>query len=855
MFIDQIEKLKIYQFSEPFQNWFYTLLFLPLALYFRFVIGTSLISDKDFTAFSRSVWILGLVFGLWLLWKWFFDDLVLLTGLEKHIGLFFLIICISTAFSANRSLSLEKLIDISTYIFGVYLLLDLKRSPKLWQGIINALLITAGLSSLLILISAIPWINLYQLTFAQIIVNPIYLLRAIPRLPYSLGLHQSITAGYLVLIMPLTVYQYIQSEKFLWKAIQLFGIALNILVLLLTQSRGGLLGLFFLILASLIIFRNDIWGLYLNNRKLGLLIISSIVLAGIGFFIFIGRSRGFSLGGRTIQMRFDQWRIAIQYIQSKPWFGLGLGTFAQKYLELRDPAFFPGTFVHSHNQLIQTTFELGFLGLASMLLLGWQWIRLSVKEKGSSPASTKVMLIAMGGFFGVLIPDAVNSAMIILLILFYFVWIFPAEEKLPKVEKSIGLLSMSLIAILLAGSFGWLLWKIQPYDQALRAAGQNDWHKTSTSLITALDRDPSNPYYLHSLAYIEGQIACQEEENINQALDYYQLSFEIFNNWGIDHANAAVLYAISGDYQNAANHMEQAVKNYPQTSTFSCLLGDYYSALSKSEDAIESYVQCIEISPQFLDSPFWQENRHRRDLIPTVITTLEAEIDSQIGGDSNKTMATLYLAANEPETAKRFIQDFLLDYPNDLDGNVIYIKILESMDDLSTAKGLIEKLLKSYPRDSDLWIFKGKLAQQEGYNEEAEHALTLGFRLKPSTESGMNLGQYYLSMGDFETAQEIYSTAFQIIPSSRMNDFSRQVAFRWPFREEYLSCMPMIRTYEDYFSPALNAATDIEDFDCTFTGCIYQKLLNDNSAANEAQFRFDSLSCSEEIDAEYCFKR
>ena len=69
-----------------------------------------------------------------------------------YLGLFILAACLSTVFSVNPGLSLEKLIGISAYLLGFYLLLDLKRYPHLWQGIINALLITAGLSSLLILI-------------------------------------------------------------------------------------------------------------------------------------------------------------------------------------------------------------------------------------------------------------------------------------------------------------------------------------------------------------------------------------------------------------------------------------------------------------------------------------------------------------------------------------------------------------------------------------------------------------------------------------------------------------------------------------------------------------------------------
>lgn len=116
------EKLKNIRFSIPFKYWVSTLLFLPLALYFRFIIGSSLVLDKDFTTYTRTVWILGLVFILWLGWKWLFDDRLITSGIEKYLGLFYLVTCLSTAISVNPGLSLEKLTGISTYLLAKHIL-------------------------------------------------------------------------------------------------------------------------------------------------------------------------------------------------------------------------------------------------------------------------------------------------------------------------------------------------------------------------------------------------------------------------------------------------------------------------------------------------------------------------------------------------------------------------------------------------------------------------------------------------------------------------------------------------------------------------------------------------------------
>lgn len=853
MLSDQIEKLKKYQFSVTFQNWISALLFLPLAIYFRFIIGTSLILDKDYTAYFRTVWILGTILVFWFIWKWLTADHVLLTGLEKYLAVFFAAACLSTVFSANTSLSLEKLIDISIYIFGIYILLDLKRYPVLWQGMINALLVAAGFSSLLILISAIPWIKLYQLTPSQILYAPTYLFKVLPRLPYSLGFHQSVTAGYLVMILPLAVYQVIQSKNIFWRLIQIVGLLLNMAVLFLTQSRGGLLGFACLILAFVLFYRKEICGFIVNHKILGILGITSLLAAGIGLIFFIGKTRGFSLGDRTVQMRFNQWRIAFQIIRESPWFGSGLGTFGQKYLELRDPLFYPGTFIHAHNQLIQITTELGILGLLSLLVIIWQGIRLLITEQGELPSSSKVSLIALGGLFGVLIPDAIfTNSMIVLLLLYYLVWLLPSGEHLPILGKTKGLSLLSLAAFLLACSSSWILWKIQPYNTALQAAERENWREASTALISALERDPSNPYYLHALAYTEGQIACQAEENVNQALDYFQQSFNTYPNWGIDHTNAAVLYAINGDYQNAADQMEIAVQNFPQSIFYHCLLGDYYSQLDKSEEAVASYGRCIIQSPQLLDTPFWQEDPKRREFIPAVFTQVETDLKNQSDIEIKKILASLYLAVNDVENADNIIQDYLSQNPDDLDGNIIHFKILDAGDDLAAAKEKIEELLFSNPRSSDLWIFKGKLAQQGGMEKDAESAFILGYRLEPSPKKTWILGSYYQDQGDFQAALDLYLNALNSFPSTSL-EFSHRIAGRWPIQGEYLSCMPVLRTYDGYFNPALAAAQRVEALDCTLTACIYQKLISLNPTTEEAQTRLDSLACSSEFDLNQCF--
>jgi len=65
--------------------------------------------------------------------------------------------------------------------------------------------------------------------------------------------------------------------------------------------------------------------------------------------------------------------------------------------------------------------------------------------------------------------------------------------------------------------------------------------------------------------------------------------------------------------------------------------------------------------------------------------------------------------------------------------------------------------------------------------------------------------------------------------------------------------MPILRTYHDYITPALNAAQDLEDQNCTMAACIYQGLIDLNPGLKEAQIRLESLPCTEDFDANRCF--
>jgi O-antigen ligase len=137
-------------------------------------------------------------------------------------------------------------------------------------------------------------------------------------------------------------------------------------VLLLTQSRGGWLGLGVgLLLLFAWTYR---WGKWL---------VAAAALAGIVLLVRLGPEKAgdtmmASIGGTvgastTIEQRLELWERAIYGITDFPFTGMGMNTF-RKVVHVLYPLFLisPDVDVAScHNQLLQTTLDLGIPGLVA----------------------------------------------------------------------------------------------------------------------------------------------------------------------------------------------------------------------------------------------------------------------------------------------------------------------------------------------------------------------------------------------------------------------------------------------------------------------------------------------------------
>jgi putative inorganic carbon (HCO3(-)) transporter len=144
------------------------------------------------------------------------------------------------------------------------------------------------------------------------------------------------------------------------RPILISSLVLTSFTLVLTQSRGSLIG----VAAGLLALA--VW----HDRRF----LWAIPLAALGLFVMVqvwggGNLAEFALrmdtsaGGNTLQLRMEIWQRAIYMIQDFPFTGIGMGTFGPVAQTLY-PFFSTNAMMpHAHNMLLEVAVDLGIPGL------------------------------------------------------------------------------------------------------------------------------------------------------------------------------------------------------------------------------------------------------------------------------------------------------------------------------------------------------------------------------------------------------------------------------------------------------------------------------------------------------------
>jgi putative inorganic carbon (HCO3(-)) transporter len=288
------------------------------------------------------------------------------------------------------SLSLPKVYGVVLSVLVYYEIaygIRLRENLNRWLIVLGALGIGMAVLGLL----GADWFTAKLLNLSKVYA---FIPRKIADVPRSLhgGFHPNGVAGTLIFIVPVYAMQLVSAfqvrkvRRSRLEVLHLVVASLALLVtggtLLLTQSRGAMLGLGIALVALLFAWRRR-WVVSLV-ALVGMVFLAGLLLAR--FPELLGSvDPAESMGVRTTlssyEFRLTVWRAALQVLQAFPLSGVGIGTFDTIVRHLF-PHLYPASpynpsvnITHAHNELLQVAIDLGIPGFVAYVALLAAFVR------------------------------------------------------------------------------------------------------------------------------------------------------------------------------------------------------------------------------------------------------------------------------------------------------------------------------------------------------------------------------------------------------------------------------------------------------------------------------------------------
>lgn len=242
-------------------------------------------------------------------------------------------------------------------------------------------------------------------------------------------------AGYLLLAAGLGVYYYFNEAKKNHKYFALAAVGLNLAVLLLTSTRGAILGL----VAGAVIFLL-LNSVYLTGKikrnSLAVIIVLAVIFVGFlalrgkladSNIEFVRRLATISSADSTVLNRLLVWRMAVNDFKLHPLLGVGPENFDIIYNKYYTPDISENWFDRTHNVYLDQLTAGGILGLAAYLaILGYLFYLLFKNRRDDywQFAVFSSLLIAYGlhNFF---VFDTLNTSFLY----FFLIGLISFKEK------------------------------------------------------------------------------------------------------------------------------------------------------------------------------------------------------------------------------------------------------------------------------------------------------------------------------------------------------------------------------------------------------------------------------------------
>ena len=459
-------------------------------------------------------------------------------------------------------------------------------------------------------------------------------------------------------------------------------IFLALLVLYLTSSRGGWLGLFFGLI---------VWGLYFVitaratiTSGFQKLFANKLLFAGASILLIVVVTVGGILlykqavhptHGNIFTSRAGLWGPAITAFKENPIFGQGPFTYSTSFLR-ENSAPSVSVYAHAHGLYHNLLAEMGIVGFLAAVFFTLAYLRkFKTKFTGSSDK------IAMLGIFAFMVSCAVHNVFDCFHLEPALLWPFAiltgAAIAQPEIVNRNGRTGRPWWVLILIG-FAWFgIWTISPYYQAVDLANQNQWQQAYEKFQQAVERDPENALANQQLALSAAVLAQQgDQAMLDIAITALQTTIQHEPSWALNHANLAALYLANNQPDEAVLSAQNAFALAPRAPLYALNLGYILEQTSEENQAKSAYMIALDLNPSWASTSYWEETPLRsltRDLWlqehPTTPASTLAEAEKILQDNSHVSwaynqLARIQLEQGDYNAARQTLENACLAYVN-----------------------------------------------------------------------------------------------------------------------------------------------------------------------------------------------
>ncbi len=490
----------------------------------------------------------------------------------------------------------------------------------------------------------------------------------------------NLMAPFMYLVFHMALPLLINAKKKIVKLILLIIIFLAMLVLYLTSSRGGWLGMFFGLIIWLVYllftYKAFVFNYLHKLWEKKLLFASSIIVvlgvATLGGILLFNKAVHPTHGG-IFNSRAGLWGPALTAFKQNPIFGQGQFTYGTAYL-LENSAPPNTVYVHPHGLYHNLLGEMGIVGFIAALTFSIAYFR---KFKNNfSQSKENIYLVGIltycASFFIHSIFDSFNVEVALFWPLTILTGVAIAQPAVISKTSS----SRRPWWVLFLIGFAWFgIWTITPHYHGVAFANQTQWQLAYDKFQAAVDRDPGNAVSHQQLALTAAVLAENgDASKLEEAIAALQKTIQHEPSFALNHANLAALYRANNQLELAAEAAERSVTLAPRAPLYSLNLGFILEQNGALEQAQAAYLQALTFNPDWATAAFWNESELRKSLIiswrnenPTAETisldeaTQTWQENQQFSWAYNQ-LATILLQQNELERAKQFLDTAQLAY-------------------------------------------------------------------------------------------------------------------------------------------------------------------------------------------------